>query len=60
MAAALRSAALLDRGRIQERARKRFSSDRMAAEYLAVYAEAIAGRSPPVAAGEGGWTTLAQ
>jgi glycosyltransferase involved in cell wall biosynthesis len=63
MAAALRRAATLDRAAIQARARRRFSADRMAAEYLSVYRAAIAERAHPRAGGaaaEDGWTTLAQ
>jgi glycosyltransferase involved in cell wall biosynthesis len=61
MAAALQGAAGLDRAAVQARARRRFSSDRMAAEYLAVYAAAAAGRArrPRSAIAEGGWTTVA-
>ncbi len=63
MAEALRSAVGLDRAAIQARARVRFSADRMAAEYLAVYAAAIAEHDrdpvPPGRAVEGPWTTLA-
>jgi len=65
MAAALRRAAMLDRPAIQARARARFSADRMAERYLAVYRSAraerawgsTARRSP---AGESGWTTQVQ
>jgi glycosyltransferase involved in cell wall biosynthesis len=58
MAEALHRAARLDRAAIQARGRARFSADRMAAEYVAVYRAAGArGRAP--AAEEGGWTTLA-
>jgi glycosyltransferase involved in cell wall biosynthesis len=63
MTAALRRAARLDRRRIQERARERFSGDRMAAEYVAVYRAAIAERARPRRprpAREDGWTTLAR
>jgi glycosyltransferase involved in cell wall biosynthesis len=64
MAAALRRAATLDRAAIQARARRRFSADRMAAEYLSVYRAAIAERAQPrareAAAAEEGWTTLAK
>jgi glycosyltransferase involved in cell wall biosynthesis len=58
MAEALGRAAALDRPGIQARARERFSADRMAAEYVAVYRAAGArGRGPSAAEGE--WTTLA-
>jgi glycosyltransferase involved in cell wall biosynthesis len=64
MAAALRRAETLDRAAIQARARRRFSADRMAAEYLSVYRAAIAEhahrRAGGAAAAEDGWTTLAQ
>jgi glycosyltransferase involved in cell wall biosynthesis len=59
MAEALGRAAALDRGAIQARARERFSADRMAAEYVAVYRAAGALGRDPAAAGEGEWTTLA-
>jgi glycosyltransferase involved in cell wall biosynthesis len=63
MAEALRRAAYLDRARIQARARQRFSSDRMAGEYVRTYLAAIAGRPRvrPAAPhrAEGEWTTLA-
>jgi glycosyltransferase involved in cell wall biosynthesis len=54
MAEALRAAASLDRRAIQGRARRRFSADRMAAQYCDVYAAAIAGRR--AVTGEGAWT----
>jgi glycosyltransferase involved in cell wall biosynthesis len=65
MAAALRRAPALDRRHIQERARARFSSDRMAEGYAAVYRAAVAeylrGREvAPPDAGVEGWTTVAQ
>ncbi|BDG05916.1 glycosyltransferase family 4 protein [Anaeromyxobacter oryzae] len=62
MAAALRRASALDRREIQARARARFSADRMARDYVAVYRAAIAGRRREIdaEAEEGGWTTLAQ
>ncbi len=63
MAAALRLAARLDRPRIQKRARARFSAERMAAQYVAIYRAAIAelaGPHQPRRAREGGWTTLAR
>jgi glycosyltransferase involved in cell wall biosynthesis len=64
MATALGRAGSLDRGAIQARARRRFSADRMAAEYLSVYRAAIAaraqGRAGEAAAAEDRWTTLAQ
>ena len=64
MAEALRRAASLDRAGIQARARLRFSADRMAAEYVAVYRRAIAEARRGAGAGAGrgtgeGWTTLA-
>jgi glycosyltransferase involved in cell wall biosynthesis len=61
MAEALARSAHLDRVAIQARARRVFSAERMAAEYIAVYRAAGArGRAPASAvAGEGGWTTLA-
>ncbi len=64
MAAALGRAAELDRRAVQARARERFSAPRMAERYLAVYrsalAERVLGRAARTAAGEDGWTTLAQ
>jgi glycosyltransferase involved in cell wall biosynthesis len=61
MATALRAAPSLDRREIQERARARFSSDRMAADYLAVYRAARAAWRGAAhhAVEEGGWTTQA-
>jgi glycosyltransferase involved in cell wall biosynthesis len=63
MVEALRRAKTLDRAAIQARARLRFSAERMAAEYVAVYRAAGAhGRAPapaPAPAAEDGWTTLA-
>lgn len=63
MAEALRRAADLDRARIQARARRRFSAERMASDYLRTYLDAIEGRPlarPPAAYRVGGeWTTLA-
>ncbi len=57
MAAALHAAAALDRQAIQARARRRFSADRMARDYVAVYLAAGArGRTPLVAEGE--WTQV--
>jgi glycosyltransferase involved in cell wall biosynthesis len=56
MAAALRRAAVLDRRRIQARARARFGADRMAEGYVAVYRAALAGQP---ARGDG-WTTQAR
>lgn len=62
MAAALHRAARLDRRAIQARARARFSADRMAAEYLAVFRDAVAarrrGRVVLPAAREEAWTAL--
>ena len=63
MAEALRRATALDRRAIQARARARFSADRMAAEYVALYRAAIErrrGAAAGVEDGEGGWTTLAR
>jgi glycosyltransferase involved in cell wall biosynthesis len=65
MGAAIRLATGLDRRAIQSRARARFSADRMAERYLAVYRAAIADHirrrgAAPARAGELGWTTLAQ
>jgi glycosyltransferase involved in cell wall biosynthesis len=63
MADALARAGELDRAAIQARARLRFSADRMAAEYLAVYEAAAGGDLPGRRRGEateGGWTTLRQ
>jgi glycosyltransferase involved in cell wall biosynthesis len=65
MAAALRRAPRLDRLAIQARARERFSADRMAERYLAVYRSTLADRvlgreARHPKAGEDGWTTLAQ
>lgn len=61
MARALDRAATLDRAAIQARARERFSADRMAAGYLAVYRDAIARRARDETPGavEVRWTTLA-
>lgn len=64
MARALHAAAALDRRAIQARARERFSAERMAAGYLAVYRAAVAAgreasRAPPWRT-EDGWTTLAR
>jgi glycosyltransferase involved in cell wall biosynthesis len=61
MARALRAAGSFDRAVIQARARHRFSSDRMAEGYLAVYRAAAA--HPTVSSGAlagGEWTTLSQ
>lgn len=64
MAAALGRVRGIDRARCRARARDRFSSERMAEEYLAVYRVAIAARARapagPPAGGDGEWTTLAQ
>lgn len=65
MAAALRRVTLLDRPDIQARARARFSADRMADRYLAIYRSARAERAwgrtaRPTLAGESGWTTQVQ
>jgi glycosyltransferase involved in cell wall biosynthesis len=62
MADALRRAPSLDRAAIQERARLRFSAERMALDYVAVYRAAQEGperASPAAVAAEGEWTTLA-
>lgn len=61
MARALHHVRGLDRAAIQARTRLRFSADRMAAEYLASYRAAAAGRAPGVGAPSprGEWTTLA-
>ncbi|HEY6101375.1 MAG TPA: glycosyltransferase family 4 protein [Anaeromyxobacter sp.] len=61
MARALRGAGTFDRAAIQAHARRRFSSDRMAAGYLAVYRAAAAEHAAgvPAALTRGGWTTLA-
>ncbi len=59
MAEALGRAATLDRAAIQAQARRRFSADRMAAEYLAVYRAAGAAAPAPRALAGGEWTTLA-
>jgi glycosyltransferase involved in cell wall biosynthesis len=62
MASALRRAARLDRREIQARARARFSAERMAERYLAVYRSAIEARAHPAPAAfaeEEGWTTSA-
>lgn len=56
MAAALRRATVLDRRRIQARARARFGADRMTADYLSVYRAALAGG----AARGDGWMTQAR
>jgi glycosyltransferase involved in cell wall biosynthesis len=62
MGAALQRAAKLDRRAIQARARARFSADRMAAEYVAVYRDALAartrGRPAAPAAREEAWSAL--
>ncbi len=65
MASALHRAARLDRRAIQARARARFSSDRMAADYLAVYRDAVAihqrgRRGAVLGAREEAWSTLAR
>ena len=60
MAEALRAAGTLDRAAIQARARRRFSAERMAAEYLAVYRGAAGRARAPTAAAEAGWTTLSE
>jgi glycosyltransferase involved in cell wall biosynthesis len=65
MAAALGRAAALDRRGIQARARVRFSADRMATDYLAVYQGAVADHAGRAAALAGiakgeAWTTFAQ
>jgi glycosyltransferase involved in cell wall biosynthesis len=57
MATALRRAGTLDRRRIQARARARFSADRMARDYLAIYEAAAAGWSAGQVAGEQGWSS---
>jgi glycosyltransferase involved in cell wall biosynthesis len=59
LAEALARASELDRAAIQARARERFSADRMAEGYLAVY-RAVAARRRPVSAArqEAPWTTL--
>jgi glycosyltransferase involved in cell wall biosynthesis len=59
-AEALQAVVRLDRRAIQDRARRRFSAARMAAEYVAVYDGAAAGHARPPAAKqpEGAWTTL--
>ena len=61
MASALRRADRLDRRAIQARARARFSADRMAADYLSVYRDAVAAhpRRPATVldAGEEAWST---
>ncbi|HET7827001.1 MAG TPA: glycosyltransferase family 4 protein [Anaeromyxobacter sp.] len=60
MARALSDAGALDRAAIQAHARRRFSADRMASGYLAVYRAAIAAhRGPRAALTGGGWTTAA-
>lgn len=58
MAEALLRAATLDRGAIQARARRRFSAERMAADYLAVYRAAARPAAASPALAEGEWTTL--
>jgi glycosyltransferase involved in cell wall biosynthesis len=60
MARALSRAGSFDRAAIQVRARRRFSSDRMAADYLDVYRAAVGSEAaaPAVAAGSQ-WTTAA-
>jgi glycosyltransferase involved in cell wall biosynthesis len=65
MAAALRQVRGLDRAACRARALERFSSDRMARDYLAVYrAAALApmsrGVGPHRTLGDGEWTTLVQ
>jgi glycosyltransferase involved in cell wall biosynthesis len=65
MAAALRRARRFDRVACRARALERFSSDRMARDYLAVYrAAAVAakggGVAPTGVVGDGEWTTFAQ
>ncbi len=65
MAAALRRVGAFDRTAIQARARARFSADRMAERYLAIYRSARAERAwgraaRPTLAGESGWTTQVQ
>jgi len=62
MARALDRAASLDRAAIQARARARFSADRMASRYLAVYHAAIAGRRRAEAPRslEAPWTTISE
>jgi glycosyltransferase involved in cell wall biosynthesis len=59
MADALRRAEALDRPAIQARARRRFSAERMAAEYEAVYRRAAGARGAVArrAAEEATWTT---
>jgi glycosyltransferase involved in cell wall biosynthesis len=57
-AAALRAAAALDRRGIQARARRRFSAERMAARYLALYRGAAGLQSAAATGLEGAWTTL--
>jgi glycosyltransferase involved in cell wall biosynthesis len=62
MAKALGRATALDRAAVQAHARRRFSSDRMAADYLAVYAAAAAATPEAVPRGaiaESEWTTAA-
>jgi glycosyltransferase involved in cell wall biosynthesis len=62
MAAALSRADGFDRAAIQAAARRRFSSDRMAAGYLGVYRDVIAhaaGTHARAALTGGGWTTAA-
>jgi glycosyltransferase involved in cell wall biosynthesis len=60
MALALSSAGALDRAAIQAHARRRFSSDRMASGYLAVYRAAIAAhRGARATVTGGGWTAAA-
>jgi glycosyltransferase involved in cell wall biosynthesis len=60
MARALDRARTLDRAAIQARARRRFSSDRMAAGYLSVYCASVAAhRGARAVLTGGGWTTAA-
>jgi glycosyltransferase involved in cell wall biosynthesis len=62
MADALRRTATVVRAAIQARARRRFSAERMAAEYLAVYRAVVTrrvGLGGRVGAAEDGWTTHA-
>jgi glycosyltransferase involved in cell wall biosynthesis len=63
MSAALHRASHLDRRAIQARARARFSADRMAAEYVAVYRDAMAfharrHRATALDAREEAWSTV--
>jgi glycosyltransferase involved in cell wall biosynthesis len=62
MADALHRVGALDRPAIQARARRRFSAERMAAEYAAIYRAVVresAGLDVRAGAGEDGWTTHA-